>query len=180
MSPSLLLWAGWGVRSCRGCRCVRRVAVPCCWELSPESTPGPQEAAASPSLGPLGTRRKENQTLAFSDQVPCMCVFWEPASSRRMLHCFRRQTPSPRVLKGPGGPFRGLAFRLRACPKEGQQTLERQHGKLFRDRDLVILLTSSCRISLPGKEGILSQQPRGVCMCSVGGTVPEPGTEFLT
>lgn len=48
--------------------------MPRCWELSPESTPGPQEAAASPSLGPLGTRRKENQTLAFSDQVPaCAC-----------------------------------------------------------------------------------------------------------
>lgn len=49
--------------------------MPCCWELSPESTPGPQEAAASPSPGPLGTRREENQTLSFSDQVPCLCVF---------------------------------------------------------------------------------------------------------
>lgn len=65
-----------------------------------------------------------------------MCVFWEPASSRWMLHCFRRQTPSPWVLKGPGGPFGGLAFRLHACPKEGQQAQERLQGKLFTEAEI--------------------------------------------
>lgn len=110
--------------------------MPCCWELSPESTPGPQEAAASPSLGPLGTRRKENQTLSVSDQVPACVCSRNPASSRWMLHCFRRQTLSPRVLKGPGGPFGGLALRLSACPKEGQQAQERQRGKLFTEGEI--------------------------------------------
>lgn len=51
---------------------------------------------------------------------------------------------------------------------------------IHRGRDLVILLTSSCRVSLPGKEGILPQQPRGVCMCSGGSIVLELGIEFLT
>lgn len=37
---SLLLRAGWGVLSCRGCLVsVSGVAVPCCWELSPGGQP---------------------------------------------------------------------------------------------------------------------------------------------
>lgn len=125
MSPSLLLWARWGVRSCRGCRCVRRVAVPCCWELSPESTPGPQEAAASPSLGPVGTRRKGNQTLSFSDQVPaCACCGSQLARGGCCIASGGKHHPL-RSLKVPGGPLGGLAFRLHACPKEGQQAHKR-------------------------------------------------------
>lgn len=144
--------------------------------VPPESTPGPQEAAASPSLGPLGMRRKRNQTLSPSESY--MCVFREPVSSRWMLHCFRRQAPTPRVLKGSGGLFGGLAFTLHSCPKEGQQAQERQHGKLFTEAEIWWFW-----VSLPGKEKEFCLNSLGcvcVCVCGVGSTGAWHGVFHLT
>lgn len=71
---SLLLRAGWGVLSCRGClgyvsgewqchasgHCLRRAAQ------------DPSGAAPSSSLGPVGTGKRDNQTL--SPSVTSACV----------------------------------------------------------------------------------------------------------
>lgn len=108
---SFLLWVRLGVLSCRGCLvCVRRVALPCFWELSPESNPGPLRGPLS-SLGALGMNKKENQTLSpsvtsctcgFREQLPCdgCCI-----ASGGKLHPLRS-------LKVLGGPFGGLVLSL--------------------------------------------------------------------
>ncbi|KAI2556167.1 mitochondrial calcium uniporter [Homo sapiens] len=77
---------------------------------APESSPGPRRGRPSSSLVPEGSGRKENQTL-FPSVTSSVCVHGEPAPSRWMLHCFRRQASSSWVLKGAfGGPFEGYCI----------------------------------------------------------------------
>lgn len=98
---SLLLWAGLGVLSCRVCFVyVRRVAVPCFWELSLESSPGPRRGHSLVLSRPFGDGQEGG-----SNFIP-LCDFlrvWAlgKAPLRWMLHCFWRQAPSARSLKVP-------------------------------------------------------------------------------
>lgn len=138
---SLLLWAGWGVLSCRGrLVCARRVAVPCCWELPRRAAQDPSGAAPRPLSFQRGRARRKIKLYPSLWLPVCVCARGEPAPSRWMLHCFRRQAPSSRVLKGAfGGPFEGYCisvFTRTWAGRVGSRHRRSEYDKLLAEAEI--------------------------------------------